>query len=1308
MNQPNELIDQAKGDENPVSNEGSKGIIKKSTQIEKDAKSNQVFSEKVPQMEKGLLEIIDFQDIKKEILNALNKNLNPNSPFYDDLYKMAQSLQEKGDLSDNNFICPWYIAKVFAEMLNELAIFSKFTLRKDDLNDVCTDFKKVFRVVLYLLQNEQLSLSFKAKILKQLSYDITIVSEKFDDNKTTIIEYLLAKEKFEDLDLLLREAKTLENCKAHAIEEMENTIIVEIAHQIIIQKTKNLFKVTVNKDKIAEDKNPSRLKLPPLFQVGDKNKEEEKDKENEKEKENEAKENNNLLGNSPFNKENEGALLNPKQPDFIHSALLSAEKQGKKKGGIMNTFKELKQDIIDYCVEKKMNEITKILFRKFPNEALSIKTINLALQNRCYDYLKEGSSMVRITKILIENSIMEKIISFLMDPHTFLDAVFFLYSIKDFSLPQETQKLLHETIKEVITNNDINRIFLYSMNPLLIFVMMCQIFDHLSKKCFHYQHSFKKFSLFFKGVASQIVEKYDHFYNLKKLTYQVFYPAKIPLIRMVFEDKDLFDTLFQDDRLAKITRLQLNSFYVFDFDIVACSTSFKYAIFKRALIVNAKYEAEQNTQPTPRSKIQNKNEVRVDIMFETMMKKSIKQSVNTEKEYIAGFQIFNYVSKLQKNEVNNDKNHCYQYKIYFKSIAYRTLFDAITFFSLFIYLHVNTNQYSGIRTSIAQIDGNYTQFMNHKKDFKLENHSIWRDQNTDDFQDENSTTVHCTRELTYLTSSYNDSVIQFNQTLVDYFLSSCVTFHQTEINLGTTANNLIFLCYIIIITCCNVFVRKFYQIYVRKTFNLQLIDELDLFGLADVIVLVVLNFTYSQKVFFSPDDMLFEINIKSIFIALLLFMFWLQMFQYIKLTQIFGYIVKTVELLIKETYEFLWIFFLFIAAFASINYVLFGSFYNQFSGFFLGVRNLFGYALGGFVFLDNASDYYVVMSGIINIIYVLYTNVILINLLIALLSSIYQKVSDNSDLEYSSIIYELREEKYFDKIYGSITIYPRVINTFLLPIHIMTVLFANAKLNKMIGSFGYFISLALYIAAFIALHCIIIPVAWTNILVLILLNRYHDHLISKQVTAMSKFTHILVWFFFGIPYLLYILFFNDISLLLQNAFYSSKNKKSDTSQISLVEYESLKRAIKDHKHYRENDEINTEEFIKNYIQVAVSMEKSNNLIFQKSKELLNSRTSMLLKDIRKQETGAGAEDFEKKLNVMEFKLKKMIDVIRTLSIKDSISVNLLHNILHSLKLQIKHSPGKNKIKEINKLDVVDYKDILDIFLANLKDFQENK
>ena len=1239
--------------------------ILKSLSPNKDKKLNWAISEKVdilipPEQltSSSKRDVLELQKIQQDASEFLNKNVNSQSQIFNEINALLKNLNKSGDITDENFVCPWYILVIYLDTLEENIVNSRIHDYLKETTNIRQNLEKFFMVLVYFVGRD-INIKLKTKILKAINYDLTILNKESNKNKQRLIDLILDKDDYEYLDLLMREAKTMENCKAYTVEEMEHKIILEISYQKLFLKS-NILKILSPVHKNQMPKEEEKL-----------------------------------------------SLLNPKS-------------QGNSPNNARTKETIYKQNVIEFCIEHKLIEITKILFRKFPNEALFVETIEKALEHKSYDYLIYNDSINRIKNVLIKkNSIMVKIISFLEKPDTFLDGVFFLYAVKDLVLNQDIQKCLYETFKRIIRDNEKRRILLFNLNPLLIFVMLSQIFYHLAKNCFHYQHSFKKFSSCLKNIASQIVEKYDHFYNLKSLAFHIYYPSRKPLITMVFEDKELFDSLFQGDRLAKITRLQLNCFYTYDWNLFACSTSFKYMIFKRFLQVKPKVQQEKLPEIIERQTVISPNHQEIKInnshsdnkMDWPNLQEHIEKIFNREKEKIAGMQIFNYICKTSEEEVNdpNQRNHCYQYKIYLKSVSYRIIWDAFLFLSLFVYLHVNTNQYSSIRNALNNIDPNYSNWLydmyvkyddNGNLLPKSDLTNIINDTSFDEFKFD--VPYHCKQELANLTGN--------NQTLMDIYQDSCIKFHNTEINLETSSNNLMYLCYAIIVVLFNVFVRKFYQAYVKKTFSLLLIDKLDLFGLVMSIILVILHNSFHDSFYQAPTFMLADVNITSVFIALLLFMFWLQMFQYIKLTQRFGYIIKTLELLVETTYNFLWIFFLFIAAFSSINMVLFGSFTSDYSAFFLGVRNLFGYALGGFKFIDDAPSYYYIWeSGIITIVFVLYTNVILINLLIALLTNIYQKVSDNSDLEYSSIIYDLKQEKYFDKFYGSVTIYPRVINAILIPIHILVFSLKNAKFNLFIGSIAYYISLSIYAIVFVCMHFFIIPLAWFNVIILIFFYTYHDNLISKQITWSSKFQHFVIWFFLGIPYLVYALFRNDMALFFKNAFYSNKTKKKESTELTPLEYCALKSLLKNKKYMIPIDEdllVDTEEFIENYRKYGNSMEKLDYVLNQ-SRYLFESRSLSILHDIKLRESTNGIMTFEQK--TPDLKLNKMMEILREFSVNNQISIKALRLVLISMKTQIKFSQKKKKKKEINKLEGVNYHEVLEISEEQMEKFlKDNK
>ena len=91
----------------------------------------------------------------------------------------------------------------------------------------------------------------------------------------------------------------------------------------------------------------------------------------------------------------------------------------------------------------------------------------------------------------------------------------------------------------------------------------------------------------------------------------------------------------------------------------------------------------------------------------------------------------------------------------------------------------------------------------------------------------------------------------------------------------------------------------------------------------------------------------------------------------------------------KELVSFLAIFTIDILAFASIFYYLFFSNYEDYDTLFHGIIAIIGSGLGNFSFPRSGEDFNEYLASIILVIFLFITNIILLNLLIAILSNIY-------------------------------------------------------------------------------------------------------------------------------------------------------------------------------------------------------------------------------------------------------------------------------------------------------------------------------
>ena len=98
--------------------------------------------------------------------------------------------------------------------------------------------------------------------------------------------------------------------------------------------------------------------------------------------------------------------------------------------------------------------------------------------------------------------------------------------------------------------------------------------------------------------------------------------------------------------------------------------------------------------------------------------------------------------------------------------------------------------------------------------------------------------------------------------------------------------------------------------------------------------------------------------------------------------------------MIKELFSFIIIIVITIMAFSSVLNILYGNI-DSYTDLFTTNKTLFSSWLGGFSFESLDSG-----SSIILAIYLLISNVILLNLLIAILSNTYNQILERSNMEY--------------------------------------------------------------------------------------------------------------------------------------------------------------------------------------------------------------------------------------------------------------------------------------------------------------------
>ena len=245
---------------------------------------------------------------------------------------------------------------------------------------------------------------------------------------------------------------------------------------------------------------------------------------------------------------------------------------------------------------------------------------------------------------------------------------------------------------------------------------------------------------------------------------------------------------------------------------------------------------------------------------------------------------------------------------------------------------------------------------------------------------------------------------------------------------------------------------------------------------------------------------------------------WLRILMLFKLTRFLGPLVKMIENMLNEIVIFMVLFTIELIIFASIGSILFNSIGN-YSSLYEALKILFSSALGNFDFTTLYSNDKSEVLGAIYIVWVVVVNNILIlNLLIAILSSTYALLEDKKLVLYINEILTLRNTLEYDKRCSSIvSTFPpfNLIALFLTPF----IIFINnpKKLNSFLFHLEYIPFLLLITPVYIALNLVLIPFGYLkgNILNLQQICRK-----KMEVTIQYRILRFFIFFFFGVIILL--------------------------------------------------------------------------------------------------------------------------------------------------------------------------------------------
>ena len=156
----------------------------------------------------------------------------------------------------------------------------------------------------------------------------------------------------------------------------------------------------------------------------------------------------------------------------------------------------------------------------------------------------------------------------------------------------------------------------------------------------------------------------------------------------------------------------------------------------------------------------------------------------------------------------------------------------------------------------------------------------------------------------------------------------------------------------------------------------------------------------------------------------------------------YGPLIRMIYLMLGTVLRFLFVYFCLIMMYVAIMTSLFYTKVESYSSYALTARTMFAASLANFSFDDfTQMDFEVEIVGTILLgIYLLISVVICLNLLIALLSNIYEQITSESDAEYRAVLNNYYIKYSWDNTYGFFILLPpplNIVNIIFMPIYFL-------------------------------------------------------------------------------------------------------------------------------------------------------------------------------------------------------------------------------------------------------------------------------
>jgi Ion transport protein len=298
-----------------------------------------------------------------------------------------------------------------------------------------------------------------------------------------------------------------------------------------------------------------------------------------------------------------------------------------------------------------------------------------------------------------------------------------------------------------------------------------------------------------------------------------------------------------------------------------------------------------------------------------------------------------------------------------------------------------------------------------------------------------------------------------------------------------------------------------------------------------------LNIIAVVIIYKSDPQMFLETQRKDLidyFMLLVLTVSWLRFFSYFLVVREISKLLLTLIEMIGDTLSFLFIVSCFILIMSSIFATLYQDNYpDKYGGLAKTVTTLFNGVVAQYWYDDIEMKGRVISHSMLTIFHVFFTNIILMNYLIAILSSTYSKMKQSGIFSFKVNLYQYCERFFIafkDRDYGELVMHPPPLS-FISGILLLFVWSRPliGKVSKMISLMMFWFENIFYVLFFFIFEILISPLAymkvWYNLMLMLRTTG------TGTISFFKSLIYCMIWAFLGPILMTYIISMDIIMFL---------------------------------------------------------------------------------------------------------------------------------------------------------------------------------